>query len=105
MRMRHRRRYVEQQPHACCDVEAVPIAVAVDRFTVDMLEHQVRLAARRQAGVEKLRDVPMADAGEDLALPPKPGLTLTADEAGIEQLDRDHALETSVGAVGEPYGA
>ncbi len=78
VRVGDRRQHVEEQPHARLDAQAPRVAVAVDALAVDVLEHQVRLAVRRDAGVDQLRDVRVAQPGEDAALAPEALLAVAA---------------------------
>ena len=76
------------------------VAVAIDALAVDVLEHEVGLAERRDAGIEEVRDVRMAQPRQDAAFAPEALLAVAADQAGVQQLDRGHALEAAVAALG-----
>ena len=105
VRVRHRRQHVEEQPQPRLDAEATRVAVAVDLFTLDALQHQVRLSGRRDACVEQRRDVRMGEASEDVTFTPEALPGGAADQGNVEQLDRDLGLVAAVAAVGEPDAA
>ena len=75
------------------------------RLAVDVLEHEIRLAGRRDAGVDQMRDVRMAQPREDGAFAPEPLLAGAADQRDVQQLDRGASLEAAVAALGEPDAA
>ena len=81
------------------------LAVLIDRLAVDVFEHEVRLAGRRDAGVDEMGDARMAKPGEDGAFALEPRLTAALDERDVQQLDRGAALEPAVAAFGEPHVA
>ena len=64
VRVRDRGEHVEEQPHARFDVETALLRIAIDALAVDVLEHEVRLTARRDAGIDQLRDVRMPELRE-----------------------------------------
>ena len=101
----HRVHHVQEEADARVDGEVVGLAVAVDAVAVDVLQHQEGLPHGRDARVHELGDVRVAQAGQDRALAAEAGLGLGAEQAGVEELDRGHALEASVTAVGQPDGA
>ena len=93
------RRMRASTPSACV------VAVAIDRLAVDVLEDEVRLAARRDAGVDQPGDVRVGQPREQAAFAPEP--LLAARRAGahqreVQQLDRGAALEAAVRALGQP---
>ena len=81
------------------------VAVAVDVLAVDVLEHEIGLAGRRDAGIDEVRDVRVGQAGEDGAFATEALLARAADERDVQQLDRRAPLETAVAAFGEPDAA
>jgi hypothetical protein len=89
MLVRHadRSEHLEEEPQAGVDPEPPAPAMDVDRFTIDQLDHQVGLAARRQAGVEQGRDVRMDQAAQDGALALEPLGSRMADQRQVQQLD------------------
>ena len=50
------------------DAEALFVAVPIDVAAVDVLEHEIRLARRRDAGVDQPRDVRMREPRQDACL-------------------------------------
>ena len=85
--------------------ERALVAVAVDGLPVDVLEDQIGLAGRRDAGVDEVRDARMAEAREDGAFAPEALFAGAADQRDVQQLDRRAALEPAVAAFGEPDAA
>ena len=89
------------------DAERVLVAVAIDRLAVDVLEDEVGLAARRDAGVDQPRDVRVGQPREQAALALESLLAARrarAHQRQVEQLDRGAALEAPVRALGQPDG-
>ena len=70
------------------------VAVPVDVPAVDVLEHQVGLPGRRDAGVDQPGDVRMREPGEDRAFALEALLAGAADQRGIQQLDRGACLRS-----------
>ena len=81
------------------------VAVRVDVPALDELEHEVRLAGVRDAGVDQPGDVRMGEPREDGALAPEALFAAAADQRGVEQLDRDLAFEAAVAARRQPHAA
>ena len=81
VRVRDGRQHVEEQPHARLDVEAAVVAVAIDVLALDVLEHEIRLPAGGDAGVDQPRDVRVREAREDAAFAPEALLAVAADRA------------------------
>ena len=75
------------------------------RLAVDVLEHEIRLAGRRDAGVDEVRDARVAQPGEDGAFAREPLFAGAADQRDVQQLDRGASLEAAVAALGEPHAA
>ena len=61
------RLHVEKQADARVDAEPLLVAEAIDVPAVDVLEHEVRLAGARDAGVDEPGDVRMREPREDRA--------------------------------------
>jgi hypothetical protein len=70
-----------------------------------VLEHQVRLAAGREPGVEQARDVRVREPREDAALALEAARAVAAHQCEIEQLDRRLPFVAAVAAAGEPDAA
>ena len=81
------------------------VAPAVDVLALDQLEHEIRLAARGDAGVEQLGDAGLAQAREDRALAPEPLLRVGVEQAAAQQLDGGVAFEAAVAAARAPDAA
>ena len=105
MRMGDGGEHVEEQAHARVDVEACGIAPAVDRLAVDVLEHEVRLAAAatpassRRAMFGCVSRARMRLRAGSARSPSRPS------SAGFSSLTATCALEAPVAAVREPDGA
>ena len=67
-----------------------------------MLQHEERLAARRDAGIDEMRDVRMREPREDAAFAPEARFTRAADERRVQELHGGAALEAAVAAFREP---
>ena len=52
-------------------VKPPAVTIVVDAFTLDELQDQVRLAGRRDAGVDQPRDVRVREPREDIAFAPE----------------------------------
>ena len=59
MRVAHSIADLQKQIEPLPDRECVPRAIHVDRDTIDILHHEVRIALRRCPGVENRSDVGM----------------------------------------------
>ena len=105
MRVGHGRQHVEEQANALLDAQARFVAVGVEVPALDELEHQVGLARVGHAGVDQPGDVRMGEPREDGAFAPEALFTAAADQRGVQQLDRDLALEAAVAARGQPHAA
>jgi hypothetical protein len=105
VRVRHRREDVEEQPDARIDPQRVLVAMLVEVPAVNVLQHQIRLAGTRDAGVDETRDVRMSEARENGAFALEAFSTSAPDELGVEQLHRGLTLESAVAARREPYAA
>src|SRR5262249_49669942 len=81
----------EIEPRA--HVEPLRVAIVDHPGTVDVLHDEVRVAAERAAGVEDLRDAPVAHQGERLTLRLEAGEHLRAVETGPEPLQGDAASD------------
>jgi hypothetical protein len=77
----------------------------IDALTLDVLEHQVRLATRCNTGVEELRDVGMMQLGENIAFLPQALLGGFADQRGAQHLDGDVTFVLPVSAPRAPDAA
>ena len=105
VRVRDGREYVEEQPDALFDIQAVLIAIRVDALAAYVFEDEVRLSIPLDTGIEQSRDVRMLQAGEHAALARKALLRRVPDESEVQQLDRDLSFESAVAAMCEPHGA
>ena len=103
--VRHGGEDVEEEPDAGLDVEGPALAPAVDRLALDVLEHEVRLAGRGDAGVEELGDVGVFQPRQDRGLAAEAGGPRRAQERGGEELDRGHPLEVAVDSPRQPDAA
>ncbi len=73
-----------------------------DRDARDQLERQVGAALGGDAGVEELRDVRVAEPGQDVALAAEALRDRAAGEMGVGELEGDAALVGAVAPRGEP---
>ncbi len=100
--MRDRVAHLQEETEARRDIQISLVAPAIDRLTLHVLEHQIQRAERRGARVQKPRDVRMRKLSQNPAFAnealPRRGLC----DVGVQQLERDEALEAPVAAAGEP---
>ena len=75
------------------------------RLAVDMLEDEIRLARRRDTGIEQVRDVRVGQPGEKIAFAPESLFAGATNQCDVEQFDRCASLEASVAAFGQPHAA
>ncbi|CAM4072987.1 hypothetical protein ROSA5918_21850 [Roseateles saccharophilus] len=105
MRMGHGRQHVEEEADAGRDVQRLLLAVLVDGQALDILQHEIGLAAVVHAGIQQPRDMRVRKPAEDLALAGEAGRATAAEHAGAEELDRNVALEAAVGPARQPNRA
>ena len=74
-----------------------------DGTSVDVLQRQIGLPVRADAGVEQARDVRMLEAGEDVPLAGEPDGEVPPEPAHQRQLERDLPGERAVVSLGEPH--
>ena len=103
--VRHRREHVEEQAQAGRHVELLPVAVAIDRHTFHVVEHQIRLADVGRAGIDEAGDARMLQPREDPAFPGEARFARAPDERDVQQLDRHTAFEPAVHTFGQPHAA
>ena len=96
---------VEEQTKTCSDIELIDVAIVIDPLAFDVLEDQIRLSGRRDAGVDQACDVRMGKTSKDAAFALKTFLPRAPDQCSVQQLDGDFALEAPVAAPCEPHGA
>ena len=101
VRVRHGIEHVEEEPQPRVHVEPVLIAVPIDRLAVDVLEHEIRLAGRRHARIEQLRDVRMREPRQDAAFALE-SILAASREREVQELDRHPPIESAIGALREP---
>src|SRR5690606_21935315 len=102
VRVRDRGEHVDEQPHASFDIETMLIRMTIDALAVDVFEHEVRLTARRDPGVDQLRDVRMLQLREHRSFAHEPLLGRPTEQRRVQQLDRRPGFVTAVAAVREP---
>src|SRR6185436_11487551 len=95
--------HVQEEPDTRVDPQASLHDELVDGLSLDVLEHQVWLAARRDAGIEQSGDSRVSESGEHRAFVAKASLSGCAEEREVEQLHGGLALEPAVGSAGEPH--
>ena len=74
-------------------------------MTVDVLEHEIRLAGGRHTGIDEMRDSRMGQPREDIAFALESFFAGTTDQRDVEQLDRGAPFEPAVASFGEPDAA
>src|SRR5262249_3443524 len=96
---------VEKETQPRIDAQRALVAESVEAHACDVFEDEIRLAGRRDAGVDQTRDMRMRQTGEYRAFPAKTLLAGTPDERDVEELDRHASLETTIAALGQPDAA
>ena len=97
--------HVQEQANARFRPQAAPVTVTIDRFTVHVFQHEIRLAERRDTGINQPGDVGMSETGQDAAFPPEPFSARPADQGGIQKFDGGPAFESAVTSARQPHGA
>src|SRR5690606_29534198 len=103
VRVADRVEHCEENPHALANAETRLVAVLLDGTAMDMLQDQVRLAVRRDACVDQVRNVRMLQSGKDATFTDEALLGRSADQPGIQKLDRGFAFVPSVAPVSQPH--
>ncbi len=96
-----RRDDLEHQSQAILEREAALGAPFGDGLAEDELEGEVGASVRRQTTIDQLRDAGVIEARQDPPLGEETRHDLVAVEPALEELQRDPALESAVGALGE----
>ena len=92
----------QEQFEAPAQVEAVAVAVAVDRLAFDVLHHEVGPAGARQAEVVDLADVGMVEPRQDLLFAAEARQVGFVERVVEQQFDRDllhHAVLAALGQI------
>src|SRR5271156_1981853 len=105
MRVANRSKHALEQRDSCFEAKFKTIAVSVDRLTLDIFEYQIGLRIVDDPGIDEPRDIGMIQPAEHLALAAESLFTGSAEPVGMDELDRDRALESSVGSAGSPDAA
>src|SRR5690242_17664482 len=103
--VRNRTQYLEEEPHPRFDIEDMAICITIDMLTLDVFEHEIRLASEGDAGIEQLRYVGMSEAGEDISLTLEPLLSALTDKRNIEKFHGDFALKSAIVSLCQPDAA
>jgi len=74
------------------------VAVGIDRLSLDVLQHEIRLTHFSDAAVQQTPDVRMIQRRENLPLGPESGAVDVGIETGTQQFERDILLELPVRA-------
>ncbi len=96
---------VEEELQPLAHAELLTIAIAIERFAVHVLHHEVGIAFLGFAGVEQARDVRVVQAGEDLPLGAEAQTELALHRAAVDDLDCDLRGVLTIGALAEVHGA
>src|SRR5208337_2725384 len=89
------------ETHTRFHVEGVPVAVLLNVLALDILEDQIGLTRRRNAGVHQFGDMRMRQVAQDTTLALE-SLLADVTEGDAQKLNRHLALETTVVALGQP---
>jgi len=97
-----RRQDIQEQPNARFHRKAAPSTVDIDRFALDIFEHEIRVRTIKYARVNESGDVGMVEAPEYSPLAAEALLTVEPDPARVQELYRHCAFVPIVGAPGAP---
>src|SRR5262249_31476893 len=102
MRVRHCVEHLQEESDTFLLPEHARSHVCIDRLSVDVLEHEVRLTARTHARIEQPCDAGMGKAREHRSLVPKPLPSRLREQLEVEQLHRGETIEAAVAPASEP---
>src|SRR5262245_21148464 len=102
MRMRHCVEHLQEESDAILLPERASSHVCVDRLSVHVLEHEVRLTARTHARIEQPSDPRMGKAREHRSLVPEPLPPRLREQLEVEQFHRCETIEAAVAPASEP---
>src|ERR1700683_4249692 len=102
VRMANRRKHTLEQRDSCLEAELKTIAVGIDRLTLDVLEHEVGLRIVDDPGIDEACAIGMIQPAEHSSLASESLFSGPAKQVGVDELDRDCTLESSVGSAGSP---
>ena len=105
VRVAHGAQHLEEQPHALLDGQGVVLRVDIDRLSINVFQHEVRLTVGGHARVEEPRDPRVGEPGQHRPLAAESFLAEGTQAGQVEELDRRSSLESSVGAPREPHRA
>ena len=94
--------HIEEQPQAGFDAQRMFVAVPVDALAVHVLENEIWLPARRDTGVDQVRDARMPQSGEKSAFTAETLFSCAADERDVQQFHGGASLEAAVAALRQP---
>src|SRR5437660_75749 len=97
--------HVQKQADPRFQAKHALVTVLVDSLALDVLENQIGLAGRGQAGIDQFRYVRMRQPAEDTALAFESLLATLPRQRNVQKLDRYPALEPTVAALGKPDAA
>src|SRR5258708_452463 len=78
------------------------MAVGIGRPTLDVLEREVGLQIVDDPGIDEARDIGMIQPAEHSPLALESLLAGSAEPIGMDELDRNRTLESSVGPARSP---
>ena len=105
VRVRDRVCDLEEQVESLCCRQPALIGKLVDSGSLDMLEHEIRLASRCHAGVQQSSNVRVSQSREQRALTLEALVALGSDKGEVEQLDGDEAFEAAIDSPRAPDSA
>ncbi len=92
--------HLGEQPQPRQHVEPPAVAVAIDRLTLHVLHHEVRLAQRGDAAIEQARQRRVLERRENLPLRPELRHERRVRQPQVHDLDGHPLLELVVGTSG-----
>src|SRR5262249_6653440 len=105
MGLRHGAEDVEKQSDSSVQIQPALVAVFVDVFSLNIFEHEIRLALLRHARIAQFGNVGMCQPAKNGALALEPFNSPSVSEREIQKFDGDEAVEAPVAALCKPHAA
>src|SRR6476619_305310 len=94
--------HVEKETDARLNLKTLPLAIAIDRFTVHVLENEVGLARCRDARIDEASDMRMRHLRKKSAFTTETLLAGAPDQRDVQQLDGDASFAPPITALRQP---
>ena len=105
MYMVHRIAHLQKEAQAGLDIQLAAVTVLVEPNAFDVLHRQIRIAERRRASVEQVRDVRMVQGGQQPPLRFKAAQEFGSVQEPGHDFEGHGLLKKPVGTLGSIDGA